>query len=75
MGKLGVIILIALIGCLKDSSYPSAYGYVKDVKRNLKYYELLNAVDLTHHIVKRGATPSPNPYNHIKELQFNTLGR
>ncbi|CAL8144460.1 unnamed protein product [Orchesella dallaii] len=77
MGKLCVVVLIALFGSLKESFQASGVAAMKrsDLKRNLKYYELLNAIDLTHHIVKRGINPSNHPFNHIKELQFRTLGR
>lgn len=79
MGKVRVILIIAIFGSLKESLYPNnvvtASSKKNDLRRNLKYYELLSAIDLTHHIVKRGANPSSNPYNRIKELQFKTLGR
>ncbi|CAG7823334.1 unnamed protein product [Allacma fusca] len=75
MGKLGFVVLVALFGSLIESPYPQAVAHKEDLRKNLKYYEILNAIDLTHHVVKRGINPSPNPYNHIKELQFNTLGR
>jgi len=45
------------------------------MERNLKHYELMKPYELTHHIVKRGAHPSTHKMNHIKELQFKTLGR
>ncbi|CAL8071934.1 unnamed protein product [Orchesella dallaii] len=77
MGKLCVVVLIALFGSLKESFQASGVAAMKrsDLKRNLKYYELLSAIDLTHHVVKRGINPSNHPFNHIKELQFRTLGR
>lgn len=84
MKKLGVILAISLLSLMRDGLSPSNgrhYGVAAsktskyDLRKNLKYYELLSAVDLTHHIVKRGANPSNHPYNRIKELQFRTLGR
>lgn len=45
------------------------------MKNNLKYFETLHASDLTHHIVKRGAKLSNHPFNTIKELNFQTLGK
>jgi hypothetical protein len=79
MGKLSLILLLAVFGSLKESknSIQGLFAEAKksDLTRNLKYYEILSAVDLTHHIVKRGVNPSNHPMNHIKELQFKTLGR
>ncbi|XP_071441773.1 ADAM 17-like protease isoform X4 [Hetaerina americana] len=50
--------------------------YVKcSIHRNLKYFETIHATDLTHNIVKRGATLSTHPFNKIKEVKFRTLGR
>ncbi|KAK7869940.1 hypothetical protein R5R35_013718 [Gryllus longicercus] len=43
--------------------------------KNLKYYEMLHASELNHNIVKRGVNPSPHPFNKIKEVSFDTLGR
>ncbi|GLH15570.1 ADAM 17-like protease [Gryllus bimaculatus] len=43
--------------------------------KNLKYYETLHASELNHNIVKRGVNPSPHPFNKIKEVSFDTLGR
>lgn len=42
---------------------------------NLQHYETLHAADISHRLVKRGATFSYNPYNTIKEVDFKTLGR
>ncbi|XP_045775593.1 ADAM 17-like protease [Maniola jurtina] len=45
------------------------------IHQNLKYYETLHASKLTHHIVKRGTKLSKHPFNTIKELHFQTLGK
>lgn len=67
--------MVAVFGCLKESQNMGVEGKKEDIRKNLKHYEILNAVDMTHHIVKRGANPSNHPLNHIKELEFKTLGR
>lgn len=41
----------------------------------MKYYETLHVDDLTHTIVKRGAKPSINLHNKIREVEFKALGR
>ncbi|CAG0901208.1 unnamed protein product [Cyprideis torosa] len=46
-----------------------------DIYHNLRHFEFLDAEDIGHHIVKRGATYSAHPYNSIKEVAFKTLGR
>lgn len=44
--------------------------------KNLKHYEVLHAdEDLQHSVVKRGTKPSSHPFNVIKEVTFQTLGR
>ncbi|XP_073993289.1 ADAM 17-like protease Tace isoform X2 [Rhodnius prolixus] len=45
------------------------------IYKNLKYFDTLQASDLTHHIVKRGLKESSHPYNKIKEVNFKILGR
>jgi len=78
MHRLRLVLFLSLFGYFKESHYTEALlgsAQQQDIRRNLRYYELLHAVDFTHHIVKRGANPSFHPYNRIKELQFNTLGR
>ncbi|OWR44118.1 ADAM 17 protease [Danaus plexippus plexippus] len=45
------------------------------IYQNLKYFETLHVSQLTHHIVKRGAKLSSHPFNTIKELHFQTLGK
>lgn len=49
--------------------------FVASIFRNLKYFETLHADGLKHHIVKRGLQESDHPFNKIKEVTFNTLGR
>ncbi|XP_045483006.1 ADAM 17-like protease [Harmonia axyridis] len=41
----------------------------------IKKYDTIKAADIKHVIVKRGLTDSYHPYNKIKELHFNTLGK
>lgn len=41
----------------------------------MKYFELLHVDDITHTIVKRGAKPSINLHNKIREVEFKALGR
>ncbi|XP_065372327.1 ADAM 17-like protease isoform X1 [Calliphora vicina] len=43
--------------------------------RTLKHFDIIHKDDIEHRIVKRGAKPSNNPYNTIKEIEFKTLGR
>lgn len=45
------------------------------LSKNLKYYETLHVDDITHNIVKRGAKPSVNLHNKIREVEFKALGR
>lgn len=45
------------------------------LKKNLKHYEILHADSLQHRIVKRGLQDSYHPFNKIKEIEFETLGR
>lgn len=80
MERLRLVLCLSLIGYFKESQYSGTEALLRssstqDIRKNLKYYELLHAIDFTHHIVKRGARPSSHPFNRIKELQFNTLGR
>ena len=46
-----------------------------DISNNLQHYEVLHKLDLQHNIVKRGAPTSNHQYNHIRELNFHTLGK
>ncbi|CAH0724941.1 unnamed protein product, partial [Brenthis ino] len=45
------------------------------IHKNLKYFETLHVSKFTHHVVKRGAKLSNHPFNTIKELHFQTLGK
>jgi disintegrin and metalloproteinase domain-containing protein 17 len=45
------------------------------IYKNLKHFETVHADDITHKIVKRGIAESSHPFNKIKEVNFNTLGR
>ncbi|KAF2901050.1 hypothetical protein ILUMI_05106 [Ignelater luminosus] len=49
--------------------------FIASVFQNLKYFETVHADSLEHHIVKRGLQESDHPFNKIKEVTFNTLGR
>ena len=42
---------------------------------NLKHYEVVKKSSFSHQIVKRGADYSENPFNHIRELNFDALGK
>ena len=46
-----------------------------DLTKNLRYFETIHKSQLSHHIVKRGVTPSTHKYNQIKEVEFKTLGK
>ncbi|XP_017778197.1 PREDICTED: ADAM 17-like protease isoform X1 [Nicrophorus vespilloides] len=48
---------------------------VAAIHKNLKYYETFHADKLTHKIVKRGLKESDHPFNKIKEVNFDALGR
>lgn len=43
--------------------------------KNLKHYESLHSDDFKHKIIKRGNKPSTHPFNTIKEVEFQALGR
>ncbi|KAK3922858.1 ADAM 17-like protease [Frankliniella fusca] len=45
------------------------------IYKNLKHFDTLHVSHLTHNIVKRGVNPSSHPFNHIKEINFRTLGK
>lgn len=45
------------------------------IHENLKYFETIHKSELKHTIVKRGLQESSHPFNKIKEVAFNTLGR
>lgn len=45
------------------------------LSRNLKYYETIHVDSFKHSIVKRGTQESNHPFNKIKEVSFQTLGR
>ena len=46
-----------------------------DLTKNLRYYETLHRSQLSHSVVKRGATLSTHKYNQIKEVEFKALGK
>ena len=46
-----------------------------DLTKNLKHYETIHKSQLSHNIVKRGATLSTHQYNQIREIGFKALGR
>lgn len=41
----------------------------------MRKYELINADDVTHKIIKRGVKFSSHVFNVIKEVEFTTLGK
>ena len=43
---------------------------VKDIKNNLRYFEVIHAKSFGHNIVKRGIHPSDHPFNKIREVNF-----
>jgi len=45
-----------------------------DLTKNLASYELIHKSQLSHNIVKRGATLSTHKYNQIREIDFKALG-
>ncbi|XP_068911019.1 ADAM 17-like protease isoform X3 [Tenebrio molitor] len=49
--------------------------FLGSIYKNLKHFETVHADDITHKIVKRGIAESSHPFNKIKEVNFNTLGR
>lgn len=55
--------------------YVILYIISAQLKRNLHYYESLHTDDVVHRVVKRGAKHSSHPFNVIKEVEFNVLGR
>ena len=58
------VVLSAKLRCLLGS-----------IHKSLRYFETVHADDLQHKIVKRGLTESNHPFNRIKEVYFNTLGK
>lgn len=46
-----------------------------DLGKNLRYYETVHKSQLSHSVVKRGATLSSHKYNQIKEIGFKALGK
>jgi disintegrin and metalloproteinase domain-containing protein 17 len=49
--------------------------FIGQIDKNIKYYETLHADDIQHTIVKRGAKPSINLHNKIREVEFKALGK
>lgn len=49
--------------------------FAAQLHKNLQHYELIDASEIGHKMVKRGAKPSTHPFNTIKEVEFQTLGR
>lgn len=45
------------------------------IHKNLKYFQIIHADDLTHKIVKRGIQESSHPFNRIKEVHLRTHGK
>lgn len=51
------------------------YFVTGSIHKNVKYFETLHASQLTHNILKHGIKESTHPFNKIREVSFNTLGR
>lgn len=66
----GIYILLFLSNSIKLIAL-----FTGSLTNNLKHYEILHADTPTHKIVKRGLQESYHPFNKIKEIEFNTLGR
>ena len=62
-----VILVIFCVQSIVSSSF--------DLTKNLKHYETIHKSELSHKIVKRGATLSTHQYNKIREIGFKALGR
>ena len=61
--------LLVVIGLLQ----PALSDY--DLTKNLRHYETIHKSQLSHQVVKRGATLSTHKYNQIKEVEFKALGK
>lgn len=52
------------------------YLFAAQLEKNLRHFEVLQAdTDLEHSVVKRGSKHSSHPFNVIKEVRFQALGR
>lgn len=78
----GIFLLsLVLVNNIEGSSYTCTYvvynkwSFSASVYKNLKYFEIIHADDLSHNIAKRGTGESSHPYNHIKEVSFKTHGQ
>ena len=58
------VLAVLLLAC------PVALGATDDLRRTLKYFEVIHVKDLGHNIVKRGVHPSNHPFNKIREVNF-----
>ena len=67
MNKQALCLIILCSHCLVSTSF--------DLTKNLKHYETIHKSQLSHNIVKRGATLSTHKYNQIREIDFKALGR
>ncbi|XP_019760569.1 ADAM 17-like protease isoform X2 [Dendroctonus ponderosae] len=45
------------------------------IHKNLRYFQIIHADDLSHKIIKRGIQQSNHPFNKIREIRLNTHGR
>lgn len=45
------------------------------IHKNLEYFEKINADDLKHNIIKKGLKETNHPFNKIREVHVNTLGK
>ena len=65
-----VVLKLSLIFCILGAASSNF-----DLTKNLRHYETLHRSQLSHSIVKRGATLSTHKYNQIKEVEFKALGK
>ncbi|KAL9894592.1 ADAM 17-like protease Tace [Glossina fuscipes fuscipes] len=61
-----LLLLIIIIGSIKNAT---------SLHRTLRYYEVIHRDAIEHRIIKRGTKSSSHPFNVIKEIEFNTLGK
>ncbi|XP_031330294.1 ADAM 17-like protease isoform X1 [Photinus pyralis] len=60
-----IMFTVAILTCVGQGS----------IYNNLKYFEIIHADHLSHHVVKRGLQESDHPFNTIKEVAFKALGK
>ncbi|XP_045468952.1 ADAM 17-like protease [Harmonia axyridis] len=45
------------------------------LQKNLEYFEKIHADDLKHNVIKKGLKETNHPFNKIREVHVNTLGK